>query len=84
MAADQLRLDEARQLDEHTAAKICAFDPTLSGSEACGCAAINGLSWLARRRRMRIDVAAMCNSGDTAGRRDEVVGYGALALYEEA
>ena len=75
---------EARRIDDHTAERICAFDPTLSGTDACGCAGINGLSWLARRRRLRIEVAALGNSGDTSGRRDEVVGYGAFALYEQS
>ena len=38
----------------------------------------------ARKRHLRVEVIDLRNSGDTAGTRDEVVGYGAFALYEEA
>src|SRR3569623_1099294 len=51
--------------------------------EACGCTGINGLACVARRRHLRVEVLDLRNSGDTAGPRDEVVGYGAIALYEE-
>jgi len=36
----------------------------------------------ANRRGMKIDALDLRNSGDTAGSRDRVVGYGAFALYE--
>ena len=35
-------------------------------------------------RKMRAELIELCNSGDTAGRRDEVVGYGAFAFHEAA
>ena len=76
--------DEARQIDRETAQHIVALDPTLSGDQACGCTGINGLLWVARPRGMRAEILELCNSGDTAGRREEVVGYGAFALYEAA
>ncbi len=74
---------EAHELDRRTAAKIIALDTGLEGGEACGCTGINGLAWIARRRNLRVEVIDLRNSGDTAGPRDEVVGYGAFALYEE-
>ncbi len=75
---------EAHALDRRTAAKIIALDTGLEGEEACGCTGINGLAWLARRKGLRIEVLDLRSSGDTAGPRDEVVGYGAFAAYEVA
>ena len=51
--------------------------------EACGAAAINGALLAARRHGLAPRLLALCNSGDTAGDRDRVVGYGAIA-FEEA
>ncbi len=75
---------DARATDARTAARIVALDTTLAGEDACGSIGINGLAWLARKRKLRIELVDLRNSGDTAGRRDEVVGYGAFAGYEEA
>lgn len=74
---------DAHERDRRTAAKIIALDTGLEGEEACGCTGINGLAWVARKRHLRAEVIDLRNSGDTAGPRDEVVGYGAFALYEE-
>jgi MEMO1 family protein len=70
--------------DRRTVDRILAGDSTLSGHDACGAIGINGLVALARARHLRIELVDLCNSGDTAGGKDEVVGYGAFALYEEA
>lgn len=75
--------EEACSLDQETARRVVELDDTLVGENACGCAAINGLTWLARRKRLRIELLALRNSGDTAGPRDGVVGYGAFAIHEE-
>jgi MEMO1 family protein len=40
------------------------------------------LSLLATQRIARIAEIARCNSGDTGGDRERVVGYGAFALHE--
>ena len=45
---------------------------------------INGLLTLARRRAMTVELLDLRNSGDTAGDRDRVVGYGSFALVEES
>lgn len=73
---------EAQQLDRRTADRIVAFDDTLNGDEACGARPVNGLLRLARRRGLSIEEVDVRNSGDTAGDRTRVVGYGAWALYE--
>lgn len=77
-----LTYEEARAIDAETSAAILRNDPTLTGEQACGCIGINGLTWLARQRNARITQIARCNSGDTAGDRQRVVGYGAFAFHE--
>src|SRR5271165_6378508 len=72
-----------QRLDARTAAAIERFDDAAIGSaEACGQVPTRGLLRVARRRGMAIERLDLRNSGDTAGRRDRVVGYGAWALYE--
>jgi AmmeMemoRadiSam system protein B/AmmeMemoRadiSam system protein A len=77
-----LAYDTARAVDRDTAGRIVAKEVALSGEQACGAHAIAGLSLVARRRALRVRVLDLRTSGDTAGPRDEVVGYGAFA-YEE-
>jgi AmmeMemoRadiSam system protein B len=38
--------------------------------------------WVAHRRGMRIELVDLRSSGDTAGDKNEVVGYASFALYE--
>ena len=73
---------EARRRDTQTAAQIEALGPSLGDDQACGAVPINGLLATARRRRLRVECLDLRNSGDTAGSRDRVVGYGAFAFYE--
>lgn len=75
---------EGRAVDEKTCARIVALDPTIASEHACGAIGINGLSWIAREKQLRVELVDRRSSGDTAGSRDEVVGYGAFALYEAA
>jgi AmmeMemoRadiSam system protein B/AmmeMemoRadiSam system protein A len=77
-----LPYDRARTVDRDTAERIVAREVEIDGEQACGARAIAGLSLVARRRGLRVRVLDLRTSGDTAGRRDEVVGYGAFA-YEE-
>ena len=79
-----LPYEAARQLDSVTIDAILRYDTHLTGEQACGCIGINGLSYLARQRSMNIAEIARCNSGDTAGDRYRVVGYGAFRLDEPA
>jgi AmmeMemoRadiSam system protein B len=71
--------DTARRLDAATARTIVTGDPQeLVEGSACGRLAIQGLKIAARRRGMDMSLLDLRNSGDTAGPRDEVVGYGAF------
>jgi MEMO1 family protein len=67
--------------DRDTARAIVHLDATLEPEEACGAAPINGLIHAARRRSLRVEQVDVRNSGDTAGSRDRVVGYGAFAFH---
>ncbi|MDJ0749009.1 MAG: AmmeMemoRadiSam system protein B [Woeseiaceae bacterium] len=72
--------DEARQIDAHTTTRIEARETTLRGEEACGAYVLNGLMQAASTRGLKVRTLDVRNSGDTAGDRLRVVGYGAYAL----
>ncbi|TVR98123.1 MAG: AmmeMemoRadiSam system protein B [Rhodospirillales bacterium] len=73
----------ARALDAATCRAIEALEPAAIGhDQACGRVPINGLLTLARRRGLSITTLDLRNSGDTAGDRRRVVGYGAWMLSE--
>lgn len=72
----------AKALDEETSRAIEALKP-LSEGQACGRNAINGLLHLARERGLTVKTVDLRNSGDTAGSRDKVVGYGAYVFWED-
>lgn len=74
----------AQQIDRATSAAILRNSTQLSGEQACGAVCINGLSQLALDRGLRVSEIARMNSGDTAGDRSRVVGYGAFAIHEGA
>jgi hypothetical protein len=71
----------ARELDSETARAIVGLQPDALGEDsACGRVPIRGLLEVARRRGLKARLLDLRNSGDTAGSRQEVVGYGAFAF----
>lgn len=71
----------AQRLDSKTAEAIEALKPEgISSDGACGRNPVKGLLLLARRKGMQVEALDLRNSGDTAGPRDQVVGYGAWAF----
>lgn len=69
--------------DRETAVAIDALDgAAIAPDGACGRVPLVGLLHVARARSMSIHALDLRNSGDTAGSKDRVVGYGAWALYE--
>jgi len=70
----------AQDLDARTARAIVDLEARLIPDEACGAAPINGLLRAARRHALSAELVDLRNSGDTAGDRDRVVGYGAFAF----
>lgn len=73
--------EEARRIDGATLARIASFAVDLDHEQACGATPLNGLLRVAREKGLSIRQVAACNSGDTAGDRDRVVGYASFALY---
>lgn len=72
----------AREVDRATADTILAFGGPLDPRQACGALPVNGLLLAAQRRGMTSALLDLRNSGDTAGDRNRVVGYGAFAFHE--
>ncbi len=72
----------AQRLDRDTSAAIEHLRAEFVHAEnACGCVPISGLLYLARERGLRARTIDLRNSGDTAGPRDKVVGYGAYVFH---
>jgi hypothetical protein len=70
--------EAAQRVDAATASAIEHGDwASLSPTQACGCLAVAGLLVEAERCGLKARRLSLCNSGDTAGSRDRVVGYGA-------
>ena len=69
----------AQALDMTTAQAIEQLDPAaLRFDSACGRIPIRGLLQVARRHGLQATTADLRNSGDTAGSKNRVVGYGAF------
>lgn len=77
-----LDYESARQRDDRTRMAIEGMAPEqLSSHDACGFLPLRGLLKVARRKGLRMETLDMRNSGDTAGSREQVVGYGSYAAY---
>jgi AmmeMemoRadiSam system protein B len=74
--------EHARRLDAATNEAVLRLQSDFDGEHACGCIGLNGMLAAARKRHMRIELEDLRNSGDTAGDRERVVGYGAWSLYD--
>jgi len=72
----------AKTRDSQTSKLIEQLDHTIDGEQACGCHPLNGLLKLARKKGLTVHPLDMRNSGDTAGSRDQVVGYGSYAICQ--
>jgi AmmeMemoRadiSam system protein B len=71
--------ETARKLDGATAESIATFQPEKLGPEsACGRLPIQGLLLRALAEQLQAHTVDLRNSGDTAGSKDRVVGYGAF------
>lgn len=78
-----LPYEQARRADAGTADAILHLRTDLAGEQACGAHPVNGLLLAARHKGLSPRLLDLRNSGDTAGGRDQVVGYGAFAFAEE-
>ena len=79
-----LDYDSARELDQKTSDAIQQLTPgAIEHNGACGRFPLGGLLHVAKQRGMKVKTLDVRNSGDTAGQKDRVVGYGSWAFYEE-
>lgn len=85
--------DLSHYLDYETCQRVdhvtCQAIETLAGElisneQACGRYPVRGLLLTARRHHLVPVTLKLCNSGDTAGDKRRVVGYGAWAFYPAA
>jgi AmmeMemoRadiSam system protein B len=79
-----LPYDTAQHVDAETAEHILALDPYIDHQHACGATPVNGLLLAARHHGLRATLVDLRNSGDTAGDKSRVVGYGAFAFTSGA
>jgi len=71
----------ARQIDAATSRAIEELRyEDIGYDDACGRNPVSGLLYYARRHGRTVKAIDIRNSGDTAGSRDQVVGYGAYVL----
>jgi len=71
----------AQQLDASTSLVIEQLQyERLASESACGKVPVSGLLKLARKKSLSVTTIDLRNSGDTAGDRDRVVGYGAYVI----
>jgi len=75
---------EARAIDRATARAILDFSSDIDHEQACGATPVAGLLLAAKRHGLNAELLDLRNSGDTAGGRGRVVGYGAFAFWDGA
>lgn len=74
---------EARKIDRKTSHAIEHLNPHGIGTnQACGRLPIHGLLIEAAKHKLKATTLDLRNSGDTAGSKEEVVGYGAYVFTE--
>ena len=79
-----LDYDAARRIDATTCRAIETLNPAaISRDGACGRYPVGGLLEVAKRRGMAVTTLDLRNSGDTAGSKDHVVGYGSWMFVEK-
>lgn len=78
-----LPYEAACEADRQTVLAILSSRADLNHRQACGATPVNGMTLAAKRHGFKPRLLAQCNSGDTAGDRQRVVGYASLA-YEPA
>lgn len=71
----------AQKMDKSTSTAIENLRPeNIRHEQACGRSPINGLLYVARRKGLHAKTIDLRSSGDTAGPKNQVVGYGAYVF----
>ena len=78
-----LPYEDAQARDNITCGAIERFDAqSIDRNDACGATPLGGLLISARHRSLQLSTLDLRNSGDTAGGKEQVVGYGAWMFLE--
>lgn len=72
--------DTAQTIDSKTAEMINNKDPLLDEHMSCGAIGINAALILAKENNLLPEMLELTNSGNTAGNKEKVVGYGAWSF----
>ncbi len=73
----------AQELDKNTSKAISLLQPEkIHYHHACGRTPVNGLLRIAKKKKLKVSVLDVRNSGDTAGDKNRVVGYGSYSFTE--
>lgn len=73
---------DAKQLDRATSDAIVNLKADLIDyDDACGRNGLKGMMTVAEEKKLSIDILDLRNSGDTAGDKSRVVGYGAYVIH---
>ena len=74
--------NEAKQMDQDTSDAIVNLKPEqIEYDDACGRNGLNGMITVAEEKQLVADILDLRNSGDTAGDKSRVVGYGAYVFH---
>lgn len=74
--------NEAKQMDQATSDAIVNLKADRIGyDDACGRNGLNGMITVADEKQLVAEILDLRNSGDTAGDKSRVVGYGAYAFH---
>jgi AmmeMemoRadiSam system protein B len=72
---------QAQQIDKRTSNNIESLNyEAIGGEDACGTYPLSGLLLVAKQKQLHASVLDLRNSGDTAGDKSRVVGYGAYII----
>ena len=72
---------QAIDFDHQTIDSINNMQPFIRSEQACGCYPINALLSSNAKQTLDAKILGYCNSGDTGGDKNRVVGYAAFAFY---
>lgn len=72
----------ANEVDKATVGNILHLQGELTHHQACGGTPLNGLILAAKKYQLQPRLLDVCNSGDTAGDKNRVVGYAAFTFSE--
>ena len=75
---------EARRVDDATIERILALRADIGHEEACGATGVDALLLAAAEQGLSPRLLGAATSADTIGTPDRVVGYAAIALYDQA